>query len=594
MPHPTGALAPCVMAEKLDVLMRRSTGESRKIVTLFLKAMHLHCHFWFMSRSDQEFLEGLMATNRLIGVVAINGGGARLNFEADVRFSFSGKEDSQSGTIAWTSENRELLKSWMGSRQTQFIFDEAQPILRRLSKKGIRVERPICLMTCRQILQEDDDHERSPVKDQRDAEERAFQLIGEMRELTDRLKEAGLHRVAQLENSVLSAFAAMESMGLYIDTNQWRELVAIAKRDMTAAQEAVLRELASVVNQNLFGEPDINLDADFEVKTALERLMQTSLDDVSKHTLVDIDHPIIEPLLKYREHRKIVSTYGEEFLLHVQTDTSRIHSSFIPIGASTGRVASREPNLQNLPAGRKFHACICAPPGQKLITADYATCELRILAGMSDDKGLIEAFSRGDDVHSVVAQTMFKEEVSKTQNAHLRNRAKAIQFGIIYGMGAASLGKSLEISEQEARDILEHYFQTYPKVRTFLKDLVEKALKRGYSETLLGRKLYFSEEALASPNARQELGRIAKNMPIQGTSADMIKIAMTGIHRALCSHKGAYLVNTIHDELVVECSETDAEAVADVVKHEMSEAHRFLLPSVPPLVDLAVGDDWSH
>jgi DNA polymerase I len=545
-----------------------------------------------MRELSEQDLNALFKSHQMICVVPF-GNNLSQNPASHLDRLYFSAAGEDGGWAYWSRETQDILKEWSNRQDRQFLFLRAQDVLRIFWKCGISVERPICLSTCQHLLGEELEETRTLFNAER-AKHVASRALSSLVQYTPWLKDKGLHRVARLENAVLSAFAAMEAEGIHIEKEKWQSVVSRFTEQMNVAQEKLLKTLGDVVNRNLFGEPEINLDADGELKLALERLLDCTLPDVSKRTLSELDHPVSKQLLEFREARKIVTTYGEEFLNFVDDETSRIYSTFIPLGASTGRVASREPNLQNLPAGEDFHACICAPLGKQLVTADYATCELRILADMAEDTNLIAAFTDGEDVHSVVAARMFQEEVSKEKNSHLRSRAKAIQFGIIYGMGVASLARSLDISDSEAQSTLDRYFKTYPAVRSFLSAMVDRALSSGYAETRLGRKLYFAADVLEGPSARQEISRIAKNMPIQGTSADMLKIAMAGIHNSLRKIDGAFLVNTIHDELVVECEEASAQRVAHIVRDEMEKAHRFLLKRVPPLVDLSVASIWSH
>jgi DNA polymerase I len=194
-----------------------------------------------------------------------------------------------------------------------------------------------------------------------------------------------------------------------------------------------------------------------------------------------------------------------------------------------------------------------------------------------------------------VASTMFGVTVTKTERPELRQRATGINFGLVYGMGAAGLAAQLRCSRDEAEQLLARYFATFPDVKRYLDDSVEKALAKGYAETVLGRKLAFDPAVLDGKNARGELSRIAKNMPIQGTSADMTKLAMVRVHERLVDEgRDAGLVNTIHDELVVECPAADQDAVARIVSEEMGAAHSALLKRVPPLVEVHVGPHWMH
>jgi len=485
------------------------------------------------------------------------------------------------------------LAAWAGRSDRVFLFEDAKPAMVALRRRGVRLRRVVCRQTLERLLGEGAEETRMAM-DAGSARDQAFALHAALEPLLRRIEAAGLHKVARLECLVLGAFAALEARGLYVDVPKWRALVDDAKKRADAGRAQVFSLLGDAVSRDLFGVPDLNLDSDAEVKVVLERLLKTNLVDVSRHTLRATGHEVGEALIAYREARKIVTTYGDAFLAQVDPKTSRVHATFVPLGASTGRVSSHDPNLQNLPSDRAFHECLRAPEGRVLVTADYATCELRILADLSEDPVFIAAFENGEDLHSRVAERIFKKPVSKEENSELRARAKAINFGLMYGMGAAALGAATESTLEDAEKLLELYFQSFPRIKSYLEGSVDTALKRGYAETVLGRRLHFSAEALANRDARGELGRIAKNMPIQGTSADMTKLAMVRVHERLEEMDDAGLVNTIHDELVVECRAEDGEAVANAVREEMEAAHRTLLSKVPPEVDVHVGPYWAH
>ncbi len=491
---------------------------------------------------------------------------------------------------------RALLSSWTRRDDRVFLFDEARPSLRRLLRAGVDVARPVCRNTLERLAGASVDDTGNVTRDPTAARERARQIVHKLESQLQRVDERGHKLVARLENLVLRAFAALEDRGMPIDADGWRALVEEARAKAAGARERLLVEAGGHVPRDLFGTPEINLDADADVRQLLLRVTGKKLDDVARGTLAGLGHPVADALLAYRESHKIVSTYGDAFLSRVDARDGRVHATFIPLGASTGRVASRDPNLQNLPSDARFHACLRAPPGRVMVTADYATCELRIVAELSGDPVFLAAFERGDDLHATVASTMFGKPVSKSENPELRQRAKAINFGLVYGMGPAALASSLNVRLDEGERLLEQYFKTFPRVRAYLEGNVDTALSRGWAETVLGRRLVFDKDTLKGPNARGELSRIAKNMPIQGTSADMTKLAMVRVHERLVDafSGSAGLVNTIHDELVVECDEADGDAVAAAVDHEMSEAHRTLLRAVPPRVEVHVGPSWHH
>lgn len=487
-----------------------------------------------------------------------------------------------------------VLAAWARRPDRVFVVENASVLLRRLLARGIDVRRPLCLHTLARLSGGAPDVERAPPENAASARDRADGLLASLDAAMGRVVDSGQKKVARLECLVLPAFAAMETRGLAIDVARWRALVDVEKEHARVARQETLSALGDAVDRDLFGEPLLALESDADVKVVLERALAVTLPDVSKWTLQGLAHPAAQALLRYREAYKVVSTYGDAFLSRVSATTGRIHATFDPLGASTGRVSSRDPNLQNLPSDKSFHEALAAPSGRVIVTADYATCELRILADLAGDDVFLDAFMRGEDLHSRVATTIFKKPVSKTENPELRARAKAINFGLMYGMGAPALASATELPVDEAERLLDAYFKAFPKIRRYLDGSVETALKRGYAETVLGRRLVFDPDVVRSPNARGELSRIARNMPIQGTSADMTKLAMVLVHERLRTFHDAGLVNSVHDELVVECDASEGEAVAKAVQEEMSAAHTTLLKKVPAEVDVVVGRHWGH
>ena len=507
---------------------------------------------------------------------------------------------------------RALLRRVGRDVQKVFAFDDAKSAQRWLLARGIDIARPACRLTLETLTKNDAMWTAADVEvvatSTSTALSRAQALAKAIEPLLQRLDDNGHKKVARLECLVTRAFAAVERRGLPIDVDLWRRLVDGEKQKAVAAREKVFELAGHHVERDLFGVPSLNLDAESDVRALLVRATGQTLETTSKYALAALKHPLADAILAFREPWKIVTTYGDSFLQHasdrpVEPDAegrhiARIRSNFVPLGASTGRVACREPNLQNLPKDQRFHDALRAPAGRRLITADYATCELRIVAELAEDPVFVAAFDRGEDLHSTVATSMFGVKVSKTENSELRQRAKAINFGLVYGMGPGALASSLNVDRAAGEELLARYFKTFPRIRDYLDGAVDVALKKGYSETVLGRRLVYDKATLTGDNARGELSRIMKNMPIQGTSADMTKLAMVRIHERLTGKAGvdadAGLVNTVHDELVVECAEADADRVAELVREEMAGAHSTLLRRVPPLVEVHVGAVWHH
>ncbi len=305
------------------------------------------------------------------------------------------------------------------------------------------------------------------------------------------------------------------------------------------------------------------------------------------------DYPVVEAILAYRQYTKLKSTYVDG-LLNVMTDTNRIHSHFNQTITATGRISSTEPNLQNIPIrmemGKKIRE-VFVPTSKDYVflDADYSQIELRVLAAMAKDNVLIEAFNNEVDIHRLTASQVFHipfDEVTPLQ----RSNAKAVNFGIVYGIGAFSLSQDLGITQKEASDYIEGYFEKYPKIKKYLDSIVGEAKLYGYVETLFGRKREIPE-INAKNHALREFGkRKAMNTPIQGTAADIIKIAMVNVYRAL--KKGGYtskLILTVHDELLLEVYQPEKEAVAKLLKEEMENAVDL---AVKMAVDVHEGDNW--
>jgi DNA polymerase-1 len=307
-----------------------------------------------------------------------------------------------------------------------------------------------------------------------------------------------------------------------------------------------------------------------------------------------VAHPLPRLVLAYRSLAKLKSTYVDTLPTFVNPKTQRIHTSYSQTAAATGRLASSDPNLQNIPIrspeGRAIREAFVPDPGHVFLSADYSQVELRLLAHLSGDEALIDAFRQGADVHRITAARIFKVPEDEVTPA-LRGRAKAINFGVIYGMGAQRLARETEVSLLEAKGFIEGYFATYPKVRAWLDRTVEEARACGYVTTMLGRKRYLPGLNDDDPRIRVQSENVAVNTPVQGTAADVIKLAMIRIHARIESGElPARMLLQIHDELLFEVPEGSLEAVTKAVRHEMETA---LPMDVPLVVDVGSGANWS-
>ena len=304
------------------------------------------------------------------------------------------------------------------------------------------------------------------------------------------------------------------------------------------------------------------------------------------------EHPAVEMVLSYRTLAKLYSTYCEG-LLKVIAEDGRIHSSFNQTETRTGRISSTEPNLQNIPVrteiGRELRRFFAAREGWVLVDADYSQIELRVLAHISGDKNMIEAFNTNADIHTITASQVFNMPVEMV-NSTMRSRAKAVNFGIVYGIGAYSLAKDIKVTNKEASKYIKDYLAHYSGVDEYMKNVVEKAKRDGYVETMFGRRRYLPELSSGKHMMRAFGERVARNMPIQGTAADIIKIAMIKVDERM-KKEGlqARLILQVHDELIVEAPENEKETVAKLLQEEMENAVKL---SVPLTADAAVGRTW--
>lgn len=303
-------------------------------------------------------------------------------------------------------------------------------------------------------------------------------------------------------------------------------------------------------------------------------------------------HPAVSLLLEYRQLAKLKSTYCDGLIKEVAED-GRIHSTFNQTETRTGRISSLEPNLQNIPVrseeGRKLRRFFVAKEGYVLCDADYSQIELRVLAHMANDKNMIGAFKSGIDIHTATASEVFDVPVILVTPV-MRSRAKAVNFGIVYGIGAFSLSKDIGVSRAEADTYIKNYLRTYPQIDEYMQKTIENAKRDGFVVTEFGRRRYLPEITSSNGMMRAFGERVARNMPIQGTAADIIKIAMIRVYDRLKAEKlDARLILQVHDELIVEANESVAGLVCDIIKEEMQNAAKM---SVELLVDAAYGKTW--
>lgn len=395
-----------------------------------------------------------------------------------------------------------------------------------------------------------------------------------------------------IEMPLLPVLLAMEDRGILVDKAKLRSLSADMKKEIDRLESHIHVLAGKAFNiasptqlqQVLF--VDLGLTAGKKTKTGY------STDAGVLERLAD-EHPIVAAILEYREVSKLRSTYAETLPDLIRADTGRVHTTYSQVIAATGRLSSINPNLQNIPVrtelGRKIRGCFGAAPGKVLLCADYSQIELRMLAHLSGDEALRAAYREGLDIHARTAAALYGVPEDAV-TADMRRAAKVVNFGVLYGMGAHRLAGQLKIPYAEAKKFIDNYFATYARVDAYIAETVLEGKKRGYVETISGRRRYLPELLSDNRVLRENAERIAANTPIQGSAADLIKIAMIGIHEKLKGGKlpGAMLLQ-VHDELVFEVDEDAVEAVAAFVKREMEGAMDL---SVPLIADVGWGKTW--
>ncbi|WP_047865943.1 bifunctional 3'-5' exonuclease/DNA polymerase [Rubrobacter aplysinae] len=400
-----------------------------------------------------------------------------------------------------------------------------------------------------------------------------------------------LGTVSKIEFQAVPAIAEMELAGIKLDLARWRALEETVRerRDEAAlALDAQFPEPEGVLPLEGLG-PRLNLNSPQQISDAFKSL-GLDLPDTNHWTLLKVDHPAAKLLLEYRELQKKLGTYLQTYADYIHPATGRIHPSFLQCRVPTGRLACSNPNVQQIPNEDEFRRCFVAEDGYTLVIADYSQIELRILAEVSEDPGFVTAFQNGDDLHGVTAATMFgvdKVEVTKEQ----RTAAKRINFGLAYGRGARSLSAQLGTDEERARTLINEYFATYERVQHYLQGTASRALKERTLRTLSGRVRKFGDVSSLDRERKSALRREAMNFPIQGASADIAKLALIYISREL-EDLDARLINSIHDEFVVECREDLAEDVSRRMRDAMTRAGAVLLKKVPSEVEVTVSSEW--
>ncbi|MEU4803134.1 DNA polymerase I [Actinosynnema sp. NPDC023587] len=542
--------------------------------------------------------------------------------------AFAGDEGGYVEVAALTEEDETALVAWLVDPSAAKAGHDLKLPLRALRARGWRLAgltsdtalaaylvRPgqrsfalddLALRYLQRELraEEPDDGQLSLLADEDEEREKAAKhaivrasAVAELADALDRhLVETGQESLlATLELPLMNVLDEVESVGIAIDS----EHLAALEAHFAAGVKQAAQDAYGVIGKEInLGSPKqlqtVLFDELKMPKTKKTKTGYTTDADALQNLFEATEHPFLQHLLAHRDVTRLKSTV--DGLLKSVADDGRIHTTFHQTIAATGRLSSTDPNLQNIPIrtdeGRRIREAFVVGPGYaELMTADYSQIEMRIMAHLSEDEGLIEAFRSGEDLHTFVASRAFSLPTSEI-TAEQRRRVKAMSYGLAYGLSVYGLAQQLRISADEAREQMEAYFARFGGVRDYLHAIVEDARKKGYTETILGRRRYLPDLNSDNRQRREMAERMALNAPIQGSAADIIKVAMLGVFNALQeSGLRSRMLLQVHDELVLEIAEGEREAVETLVRAEMGQAYEL---SVPMEVSVGVGRSWDE
>lgn len=504
-------------------------------------------------------------------------------------------------------KDEKALAEWLATPQATKWLHDSKQTYHTLQNQGLKLDgvehdtslaayllRPdVRTLGLADVVQRHVGHELS---DNATGPERAQAVAELVKALTPEIEAAGQSELYfDLEVPLALILAAMEHAGIAVDDAALQEL----SDDYGARLDeeiAAARELA--------GEPELNLSSPKQLQKVLFETFDlpktkktktgysTAAAELEK-LAAQSNHPFLGHLMAHREYQKMKSTI--DGLIEAVGDDGRIHTTFNQKGAATGRLSSSDPNLQNIPvrtdAGRKIRAAFTVGEGyETLLTADYSQIEMRVMAHLSEDAGLIEAYASGEDLHNYVGSRVFDVPVDQV-TPELRRRVKALSYGLVYGLSAFGLSQQLKISAGEAKRIMDNYFERFGGVKRYLDHVVEVAKETGYTETLYGRRRYLPELNSSNRVARENAERAALNAPIQGTAADIIKLAMLRVDREITRQQlASRVLLQVHDELVVEVAPGELKQITELVEREMDAAAQL---RVPLDVSAGTGDNWD-
>ena len=409
-------------------------------------------------------------------------------------------------------------------------------------------------------------------------------------------KETKLAKLySEIEGPLIYTLGDIERNGVLIDSEKLNEQSKELEAKILKLEQKVQKSAGEDFN---LGSPKQLQEILYE-KLGLPVIKKTPKGQPSTAESVlqelSMDFPIVQDILSYRAISKLKSTYTDKLPKMVNSNTGRVHTSYHQAVTATGRLSSSDPNLQNIPIrseeGRRIREAFIAPDGYKILAADYSQIELRIMAHLSRDQGLMDAFAKGQDIHQATAAEIFSINIDEV-TANQRRSAKAINFGLIYGMSAFGLSKQLQITRAEAQNYIEQYFDRYPQVKNYMDETKQSAKKMGYVETVFGRRLYLADIESSNYQRRQYAERSAINAPMQGTAADLIKMAMILLHQKIKEESfEAKIIMQVHDELVIEVNENQSDELSEITTSVMSEISKL---DVDLKVDADIGNNWDE
>lgn len=491
------------------------------------------------------------------------------------------KEPAGSYWVFDYASSKELELDQITQKNCLLIVHDAKAFIK---EHGLKLApRPLlCLSTVKKILSHHQSELSLPAL--ANVNEAQSWLKKALEKLLAELSKKNLEALALLECQFIFSLLNMERAGLFFNVEKWQNRLFELEEIVAQLKSNLKKYFADDEGFALFASEDFDLNNSQEVKTKLEKIVGQSLPNTSSSTLKKLEHEAAHFLASYREHSRMLATYGENFIAKIKND--RICGTFVATASASGRLTCLNPNLQALPNDQYFQACL--KPYEPLINLhfDYSGFELRILASLSDDENLKNIFNQDEDIHSATAMKIFQKKVSKTENLHLREQAKLLSFGIIYGMGESALARQLNMSLDDAKGLMAGYFRQFKKVKEYLDYLENKARKNGEAKTLLGRKVTLD---LTDKNQSSHFLRVARNHPIQGTGAEIAKLAMIKLDLVLeKSGLKAQIVNMVHDEIVVEGQKEEANQLSSLAEAAMTEAFSALCPDVKAKVSLTL------